>query len=254
VVKDPRGNILATLNIEGYPFVRKDRLFVLAQDGCGVAEVTLGGEILWQRDFNQLITSMDAGSTLAAVGLWDGTLILVGPKGEVIFQEKLAPGPRSIIYLTALTKDDRMMGAVFGLQPQRGILWEKIQTGYRRVRSFQLNSDFRRPIQGILDPKTGKFVVEDAEGVVLIGRAKEEDVRIPLKGRMDAMVSSPIDGLLLFCTREDQYRKVIGITRRGKNVFLKSFPDPGPFWVHSEEGAFYLGFNKKIVKYRVILG
>lgn len=254
VVKDPVGNILSTLKIEGYPFARKDRLFVLAADGCGVSEVTIEGDVLWKRDFNQLITSMDAGTVTAAIGLWDGTLILVGLKGEVIFQENLAQDPYSVVYLISVTKDDRMMGVVFGIKPQRGVLWEKTPAGYKRLRNFQLSSDFRRPIQGILDPMTEKFVIEDAEGISIVGRAKEDDVKISLRERIAAIVSSPIDGLLLFCTQQDEVRKVVGITHKGKKVFLKALPVQEPFWFQSEGGAFFFGFKKRIVKYRMMLG
>lgn len=254
VVKDPTGNFLSTLNIEGYPFVRKERLFVLATDGCGVAEVTFEGEVLWKRDFNQLITSMDAGSNTVAIGLWDGTLILLGSKGEELFHEKLTQDPYSVVYLTSLTKDDRMMGVVFGLKPQRGIVWEKTPAGYKRVRSFQLSSDFRRPMQGILDPHTQRFVIEDTEGIFIAGRAKEEDAKIILNERTDAIASSPIDKLLLFSTQQDENRRIVGITHKGKKVFLKSLSVQEPFWFHSEEGHFFLGFKRKIVKYRVMLG
>ncbi|MCX7787036.1 MAG: hypothetical protein N2442_05005 [Spirochaetes bacterium] len=254
VVKDPLGNILSTLQLEGYPFARKDRFFVLAADGCGVTEVTLEGEILWKRDFNQLITSMDAGTDTAAIGLWDGTLLVIGAKGEVVFQEKLSPDPYSVLYLTSLTKDDRMMGVVCGLNPQRGILWEKTPVGYKRVRSFQLNSDFRRPIQGLLDSRTGKFVMEDAEGLSIVGRGKESDRKVLLRERIETIATSPIDKLLLFSTQQDEGRKVYGITDTGKRVFLKSLDVQGPFWFQSEEGKFFLGFKKKIIKYQVKLG
>ena len=254
VVKDPRGSILSTLKAQGYPFMRKNRLFILSQDGCGLAEVTLEGEVLWEKDFNQLITSMDAGTTVTAIGLWDGTLLLLGLTGEVILQEKLAQGPYSVIYLTALSKDDRMVSAVFGLKPQRGLLWEKTPTGYKRVRSFQLNSDFRRPIQGFLDSKTGIFILEDSAGIALIGLGEKEYVTIPLKERIGAIGSSPIDGLFLFYTQRDEGYKIRGITHKGRKVFIMSLPTREPFWFQSEEGAYFVGFNNKIVKYRVVLG
>jgi hypothetical protein len=254
VVKDSRGNILSTLKTEGYPFMRKDRLFIVSADGCGVAEVTLEGEVRWKKDFNQLITSMDAGTTVTAVGLWDGTLLLLGPTGEVITQEKLTQGPYSVIYLSALTKDDRMLGVVFGLKPQRGILWEKTPTGYKRVRSFQLSSDFRRPMQGILDANTGMFIIEDSEGISLIGRGEKETVRIALKERIGAIAASPIDGLFLFYTQQDEGYKIRGITYEGRKVFIKSLPTREPFWFQGVEGAYFVGFNKRILKYRVVLG
>ena len=254
VVKDPKGNILSTLKIEGYPFMRKNRLFVLSVDGCGMAEVTLEGEVRWKKDFNQLITSMDAGTTATAIGLWDGTLLLLGPTGELIFQEKLTQGPYSVIYLSVLTKDDRMVGAVFGLKPQRGILWEKTPTGYKRVRSFQLSSDFRRPIQGLLDAKTGRLIIEDSEGISLVSKGEKEDVKISLTERIRVIASSPIDGLFLFCTQQDQGYNIRGITHKGKRVFIKSLPTREPFWFQSEEGAYFVGFSKRIVKYRVVLG
>ncbi len=253
VVKDPRGNFLSTLRIEGYPFARKNRLFVLLTDGCGLAEVNLEGEILWKKDFNQLITSMDAGATATAIGFWDGTLLLLGSKGEVVFQEKLSQDPYGVVYLTSLTKDDRMMGVVFGLNPQRGILWERTPGGYKRVRSFQLSSNFRRPIQGLFDPKTERFVIEDAEGISIVGKAKEEDVRVPLKDRIGTITSCSIDKLLLLCTQQSEGRKVMGITDKGKRVFLKSLVGEGPLWFQSEEGSFFLGFKKRIIKYRVML-
>ena len=254
VVKDPRGNILSTLKTEGYPFIRKDRLFVLAADGCGVAEATLEGEVLWKRDFNKLITSMDAGTHATAIGFWDGTLLLLGSKGEVILQEKLAQDPFNVVYLISLTQDDRMMGTVYGLKPQRGILWEKTSAGYKRVRSFQLKSDFRRPIQGILDPKTGKFMIEDADGISIVSSARDEDVKILLNERIGSIASSPIDGLMLFYTKQDEGRKIVGITHKGKKVFFRYFPVQDPFWFKSEEGAYFMGFKKRIIKYRVMLG
>lgn len=254
LLKDPWGRFCANVQVDGYPFVRRSRLFVLSQDGCRITEVSSQGEVKWEKDFNQLITTVDAGTSHTVVGLLDGSFFVLKDTGDVLYQEREREGILHAVYCVSISANDRFIGIVLGLHPQRGILLERTVTGYRQLSAFELSSDYRRSIEGLVVYPPGIFFLEDPEGIRLIDTNLSQPVRVSLEGKLQS-ISGPIaEGIVTAWTRTNGGHVFYGVNFYGKKVFFKSFPVEGPFCYKVWDSSFLIGILDQILYFEVKAG
>jgi hypothetical protein len=254
LLKDPWGRFCTNVQVDGYPFIRRNRLFVLSQDGCRITEVSFQGEIKWERNFNQLITTVDAGTSDAVVGLLDVCFFVLKDTGDLLYQEQEREGISHSVYCVSISANDRFIGIVLGIHPQRGILLERTVTGYRRLSSFELSSDYRRAIEGLVVYPPGIFFFEDPEGIRLIDANLSQPVPVSLEGKLNR-ISGPIaDGIVTAWTHTKGRHVISGVNFYGKKVFFKSFSVEGPFCFKVWDSSFLIGILDQILYFEVKAG
>lgn len=254
IIKDPRGKIIASTKAKGYPFSRRDKLFLLSFDGCSLAEITAKGALVWEKDFNELITAVDATSTQTIIGLWDGRVFLIGEKGKVEFSEQVANLPYNIIYAVILSEENRWFGAVYGLNPQRIGIWERTPSGFKQIRSFQMETQLRRPVKGWFESFQHALLIETEKGVQIVGRKDKQDYFIPFSASLHTLFSSPIEGILAISVYKSDSRQIWGVSSTGSKVFLKSFPMDKNFYIKRKNQYIVIGIGTYIIQVSMELG
>lgn len=114
------GQVPLTLRAFAYPWFHAGRRFLLRADQMALAEIDDRGTIVWEHEFPMIITALDASADLAAAGLLDGSIVLMGRRGAVSYlKPDNSRGIASTVYGLALSSDGKMVAVIRGMSPKR---------------------------------------------------------------------------------------------------------------------------------------
>jgi len=173
VLRNTGGDIMESIDAQGYPDFPSDRLLVFSADRSHVSEFSIQGKQLWSRSFRALVTSMDVTDEYILAGLLNGTLLLLSAEGEPIYSVTPGGSRLEVIYGCACTADASRLAAVSGIDPQKLLLIEKKNEVYRLEEAAVLEEPVRHSVfmkftpDGeflllSIDKKTMMYSVEDA--------------------------------------------------------------------------------------------
>lgn len=138
----------------------KGRRFLAREDLQGVSEIDRSGKRLWTSEFSSLVTAMDISTKLSAWGLLDGSIHLIngdGTANSVIKPASAGVASRfACLYGLALSPDGTKLAALFGLEPQRFVVFERRGDGYGLIYDMKLIRPIRsgQPFAFSLDGKS----------------------------------------------------------------------------------------------------
>jgi hypothetical protein len=165
VKRGPRGEHLYTIQGGGIPFFRKGRLWLLAGDATGITAVAASGERLYHLDFGTVITSLDSGTDVTAVGLLDGTVQLFDASGRLMWKLGEGEAVRGTVYGVAVSPEDARVAYVHGLRPQRISLYSISPNG--PVKEFERDfSGSRRSELLTAFGQDGRLLMSERDGGV----------------------------------------------------------------------------------------
>ncbi len=120
----------------------KGRHFLAREDLQGVSEIDRSGKQLWTSEFPSLVTAIDISAKLSAWGLLDGSIHLINGDGKV--NSVIKPASTGVasrfacIYGLALSPDGTKLAALFGLEPQHFVVFDRKGDGYSLLYDMKL--------------------------------------------------------------------------------------------------------------------
>jgi hypothetical protein len=146
LVKDKRGEFLASIPSTGYPFIMNGRLFIFDKDRCGISEWDMQGSRKWKRRFSSLITAFDCSEDHVLLGFVNGEIILTKNDGSVLYRDIPTGSRIRVVYGAAMARDEEEFAVILGIDPQRLVVFSKSDNGYQPNYSETLESKYRREI------------------------------------------------------------------------------------------------------------
>lgn len=173
ILRDNNDNEIFKIENTGYPFNINDRLFLISRDRKSVYEV-IEGKLVWERDFNSVITSISGNNELVVLGFITGEFVVLNSAGESFFSYEPGGSRVSIVYSVEISEDGKFIGVVSGLDPQRFILYEKRGKEYKPIYVYNFESEYRRSINIDITKGNKKVFIENPKGFTVIDIETEE--------------------------------------------------------------------------------
>ncbi|ORC34303.1 hypothetical protein B4O97_13400 [Marispirochaeta aestuarii] len=215
VLRNREGDIRAVIETRGYPFFLDDRLLVISTDRLRLGEYTPEGEQLWSIAFPSLVTTCVASGNRTLVGLLNGTFLFLDQNGSIIFRFEPPEGRIKVAYGAAMDASAEASVVVAGIDPQTAYLLEELKGELNNIDSFPLESELRRNIS-ITDLHSGRFAIEQENGLLVLDRSNLRRRNFSLPGRLLAVAGHPGSDLLAVLSREeaDGYITLLGSESR----------------------------------------
>ncbi len=254
VCRDSRGGFLGNVGGNGYPFVRKGRLFVVTVDRYGLSEWSLNGDLLWERRFGTFITAVDASKNSVAVGFLNGNVIVLGEKGKDLFQTSPAGSKYSVILKTGVSDDDRFVGIVSGLEPQKLTIYERAQKNFRAVTILDLKGNQRRAVKGLFVGGGAYFLCEQPGSVEIADPVSRGRAAIPVSGSIVSFGEEPILGLLSVISEKDSAYEGISFLPSGNVILRYKFSKKSSFFFRQTGEFLLFGVDDKLFRVDIKAG
>ncbi len=246
--QNTRGERVFSFSGSGYPLLGPGarRIFTVSADLTGMREYDANGEPLWSRDFPSLITCLSVRPDHLLVGLLDGSLELVGGKGEKLAD--CAPGGSRIpvILGCAVSEDGRRFAAVSGVDGQLLVVWEKKGPDYREAARIPLDSDFRREARMEFSPDGSYLIVEGPSSANLYDSSSRRMSSVPLSGSLEGFAFLR-DGACAFIAGAGSARELV-ICRPFSPPLLRETFRAGAVSLGAVEGAALLGADGVLLR------
>jgi hypothetical protein len=130
----------------GYPLVSGGRILVLDSINNTLEERDLTGNLLWRRNVASLLTSLSAGPDWVLAGLIDGRCLVIDKEGKDHFWYQPGGSRIEAIYGSALSHQGNTMAVLSGLDPQRVIILDQRESGFRPLDHLEVEENYRRSV------------------------------------------------------------------------------------------------------------
>ncbi|MBN1648600.1 MAG: hypothetical protein JW874_11265 [Spirochaetales bacterium] len=205
------GGNIADFHFNGTADFRDEALFVRSYDFRGLSIYTKGGKLIWERQFGNPVTAYMASNGITAVGLSDGSLILLNSGGEIIYKRKFDYADLSCIYALALSKKADKVAVIYGNYPQfLHVISSKEGQGseYRDLLVEALESDFRENVFLFFSDDEKTIAFKTNNGLGYYSFRKQQKGEIPVRGEVLSAVLSGNGNFVYFVTTGEGHQRM----------------------------------------------
>ncbi|GMO31024.1 MAG: hypothetical protein Ta2F_06100 [Termitinemataceae bacterium] len=220
-LKDSSGNTVFTIeNKQAYPFFLDNRIFLMHKEQNAISELNKEGDVLWTFDFPSLISAADASGDFLLCGMIDGTVMLVDNKGKLVDSFSPSGSRVSVVYGCAISKDGTKAAVICGLDKQRFIFFEQLNSTWRITYHSFLDNGFRRPVFIQFADNDGRVVYERENAIDIYEIQTRKSYTIPLDYKIEHIQGgSPL--LFLATEKKGADKMLVGMTYP-QTVFMKA--------------------------------
>ncbi|MGL1894336.1 MAG: hypothetical protein OCD02_22080 [Spirochaetaceae bacterium] len=158
---------------DGYPFSINNRLFILGRDRKSISEIVYG-EIRWTKNFNYIITTVDANEKDLVIGFMKGEFVVLDETGDLFFEYEVGGSRVSVIYSTSISTDGNCIAIVSGLDPQRFILYQRKELEFKPIFSMNLKDEVRRSPKLFITSNDNNIFIEGSDGFYVVDYSTKE--------------------------------------------------------------------------------
>ena len=186
VLRDPAGERLFSFAGRGYPMASGDgaRVFVVKTDLTGLQEVDRSGEVLWNRDFPSMLTSVSIEGDHLLAGLMDGSLELLDRTGAAVFTHATSGSRIPVILAAAVSSDGSRLACLCGIDPQVLTVLGKKGASFAETSRTLLSAEFRKEVRLLFSPDSRYLVLEGDGAAGLADPGSRELSWTPLGGSL----------------------------------------------------------------------
>jgi hypothetical protein len=221
-IKNTSGETILNIdNVEGYPILLDNRVFIFGSEQNSLSEIGTDGNILWTYEYSALLTCIDAAAGLVLTGSIDGIIEILDSSGQRIFYFKPGGSRFEVVYGVALSKNGARLGVICGLDQQRFLLLERLGNSggeYRIIYHEFLEAGFRREVHISFIDEDRRVIFERAGGIGCYNIRSRRSIFIPLEGEITAIDTSGDNGVLFLITSHapqfrfsDARKELVGI-------------------------------------------
>lgn len=212
------------LSTELTPLLFDDHIYLADLYSGYLREIDISGRTKWEYHFSSLITTLDGKNGAILIGLLNGDLVMLDQNGRVKMSWTAGGSRVRAIYGAAMSPDGETIALVSGLDPQRFILLENKENGYRPVFHENLAQSFRKPVS-IDFTHPHKVVIEGVDQGLFYSRDQTELKPFPLPGEYVSARYLEEDGNLVFAFRRDRGGGISSFTEDGHLLFQLYFDE-----------------------------
>lgn len=251
-IKDPQGNQSFTItNANGYPFFIDSRIFVLHNEQYSISEFDKDGNVLWKYDFASPIICADAAAGLLLTGSLDGTIDLLNSNGERIFFSEPSGSRISAIFGCALSRDGTRIAAISGLDKQRFIYIEQVESAWRITHHKFLDDGFRRPALIRFVDNDNRIVFENQRGLGIYDIKQRKDYSIDLSGTVEEIDEFGVDNFLfVLMSVDDQKKNLAAIRYPDYNAMIAPFKS-GTSFISRDSDTLFIGGGSTLAAFKI---
>lgn len=164
---------------QDYDYAAGGRSFVIRPDQQAVSEIDAAGALLWTREFATPLTSAAVEGPLSAWGFLDGSIKIIGETGESL--SDLHPAAQGIVseyscvYSVALARNGSGIAALYGLNPQYFVFFERQGQGYKTLFARKLEGQTRRAQMAVFSGSGSYLAGGSADGLILYDIARKRE-------------------------------------------------------------------------------
>ncbi|MDC7228544.1 MAG: hypothetical protein PQJ61_17415 [Spirochaetales bacterium] len=253
VLQNPEGDIIGTIDSDGYPFFIGERLFVIAPDRMTVTEYDYEGFPLLHISPGAAVTSMDAGSEHLILGMLNGDVSLYTDSPDPVYTYYSTDSRYSVSYACALTDDGSRFAAVTGLYPQQLVCFEFRNDEYIPVFRMNMSEVYRRNL--LLDySDDGRLLyLETPGGLDVYSTATFLKQEIETAGEIRKAVF-PGEKTMSFILSSLEDSSQLRLYRSDLGTIADLYFPSGDIYFYLAEGCFYVGIDGRILRYDIIEG
>jgi hypothetical protein len=219
-----RTDLSVVLDTDLTPLIFHDRIFLCDLYSGYLREIDSLGNTKWEFTFPSMITALDCRNDLVLVGLLNGDIALLNSSGKSLLDWSAGGSRVSIIYGVALSPEGRKIALVSGLDPQRFILLEEKENGYRPVFHENLDFSFKRKVS--IDFSTPYHLILEGESRGLYySQDTERLIPFELPGNYNESLICEEDGTIMFGTSGDRGGGLTVFSKEGDIIFQNFFKD-----------------------------
>jgi len=224
------------------PCLFEDRLLLVDAFQGYISESDRQGRILWDYQLPSLITCLDSRDDLTVVGLLNGEIRLFDGEGESVFTWSPGGSRISAVYGVALSPGGESIALVSGLDPQRFILLEKKENGYRPVFHENLRNSSRESLFLTIDSSRNILLKGEGEGLFYTLNASSLHA-FPLPGSFRDGETLPSEGTVYFVSEENGKASLSLYTEGGDLILTNRYEDSA-FSLDIRKGKILLAGSK----------
>lgn len=213
-----------TLAGEAYPFWSHGRLFAMDENRMGLKGVDAAGKVTFSRTFASLITAVDAGPQLTAVGTLDGRVQVLGPGGEAAGGFQPGGSRFPVVYNVAVSRREDQVLVLAGVEPKRFLVLQRGGAEFRPVfhKPLQENRPWPTPL-GFLPGLNLAYYQTEAGLAFLDARVPAVETVVPVAGSPVALAGLADLNLVVFAQKDARQAALRLASPDGMNLLTLPF-------------------------------
>lgn len=252
-VQEASGRIRMGIPTSRYPFYLSDRLFLISSDRLTLSELDEGGMAMWERTFPSIVTAIDGNGAVLTIGMLDGRIIVLDGRGDILFNAVPEGSRISAVFGCALSPDADRIAVVFGIDPQRLLLYrlEEEADTYNVELDLPLEGANRRPVSVEFSEDGTVVFVETADAILCLDVDTYRIVtEIEFQGRIGGMIPRGRGALSYFITSNGGNSVLRLFESGGRRVYEERFTGDVVFLSESDAGIL-LGVDNDLGLFRI---
>ncbi len=235
----------------GLPFFRDGRLWLISRDHTGITAVGNEGERQFTLEFGTIVTSMDTGGGLSAIGMLDGAVRIFDKQGDLLW--KLGSGEENgAIYGTAVAPAGDRVAYVHGLNPQRIVVYSLTQSGTVKEYERRFDIPLRHEMQMAWTRDGDLLYVETHSGAWMRRVSTGHEANIDFEGRLNAYFLPSATAPLFFGgTEAEGEGGVLTIYSHSGEIYSREDYASPVTMLYGDEKRVYVSTNDAVHKVRV---
>lgn len=251
IIRDPVENYMFPVAVPGYPLARDGLLFIISADLSGVTALDSSGEILFERRFTSLISSIDSRDGTVSIGLLRGITELVDTGGNTIASLESKGSRIDSVYGTAVSSSGAFIAVMHGIDPQYVTLYKRQAGEYVPEKRFLLDGQLRRQAVLSFSNDEAQLLAETASGVILLDTFDPYTVKnIDLEGRLIDFDFPAVEEPLMLLTSQEGGSS-LGIYRRDGTLFDRESFSGEATWLYRAGDAFFIGLDNTLTRIEI---
>ncbi|MDR2588784.1 MAG: hypothetical protein LBC67_05090 [Spirochaetales bacterium] len=252
LVRGKTGEFTGSIEASGYPFIKKNNLFVISPDGYGLSRYEPDGRLVWEKKFPSLITSADSGKGATVVGLLSGGAAVLSEDGVLLHEAAPLSGD-SVSLQAGMAADGGHFALVIGGSSLGLSLFARQEGGYLPVYSAPLSGSYRRVLAAKYFSSPDFFIFEQPAGAGFFDVEKRRLFDVELSGQLASVADQRVEGLFFTLSREEEKLYGSAFLPDGNRVFEFSFPHSftggdASYFLHAAENYFILGSGGRLYR------
>jgi len=216
----PDGEQSAEIASEGFPVSRNGSLFIYNGKTGAIDKInTENGNIQWSLQFISPLTVIDSIEGITLLGFLDGKALVIGKNGETVFTYRPGGSRVEAVYGGALSSDGKFIALISGLDPQRFILLEKRENGYRPVAHHDTGTVFRRPVSVGFVRHNKEVLYEKMANAELVNTENHKTAQLELNGSLVYWQTDTIPETVILAGKTGRTSELIMYSRDNKALF-----------------------------------
>ncbi len=245
VVRDREGSFLNTISTPGYPFFSGGRRFIVFYDNSRISEIDEMGNLLWEKSFGSLITSVYGTQDYLFAGTVDGEFQILDGSGNTLFEYESRKSRINVIYGGSVSDNGEVLLILSGIDPQVVSLWVKEGDTYKVESRWAVDEEVRR--QAALGfSEDGLYAFVEGENSFMIIDLKRKRLKsLELTGRLQTINFPGEDQLLYILGKDRDGYYLTGFEPNGIRLFFRRL-DGDKVMFKKEPSMMVLGIDNRL--------